>query len=245
MQAMMSSWHTTKNVGVDPRFAPDHDPSIWWSCVCKSPKCLESCDHVHEWPARISGRFTKDGVVVNGCPWCSGRGGFLCPCQSLAVRRPDLALQWHPTLNGDLLPSHVSVNSGKKVFWICLVEYRNQLNSRCASGCVAEHSYEATIDYRSKTGCPKCRGSKHTFCPCRSVAARFPDLVEKEWDFELNTMPPTKMLSSSNQMAHWICPECEHPYPARVANRTSSDKPSACPKCQENRWEKKLLEVLV
>jgi hypothetical protein len=45
-------------------------------------------------------------------------------------------------------------------------------------------------------------------------------------------------------MARWICPKCEHPYPARISDRTCSN-PTACPKCKENRWEKKLLEILV
>ena len=244
MLVMMIYWHPTKNVGVDPRFVSDYDSSIWWRCVCKSSKCLKSCKHVHECQASINHRFTKDGVVVRGCPWCSANGGFSCPCQSLAVRRPDLALQWHPTLNGDLLPSQVSVNSHKKVFWICLVEDRNQLNSRCAPGCTEEHFYEARIEDRSGgKGCPLCRGN-HLFCPCRSLAARFPDLVENEWDLELNTLSPTDVSSSSNKMARWICPKCEHPYPARIHNRTSSN-PTACPKCQDNKWEKKLLEILV
>ena len=38
----------------------------------------------------------------------------------LASKRPDLAIDWHPTLNGDLLPTQVALNYSKTVWWKCL-----------------------------------------------------------------------------------------------------------------------------
>ena len=57
---------------------------------------------------------------------------------------PDIASEWHPTLNGDLTPINVVAGSGKKVWWKCSVN--------------PEHEWEAVIGSRTKlgTGCPHC-----------------------------------------------------------------------------------------
>ena len=53
------------------------------------------------------------GIVLNdrralggdpGCPYCAGRK-VLPGFNDLAALRPDLAVQWHPTLNKGLRPS--------------------------------------------------------------------------------------------------------------------------------------------
>ena len=60
----------------------------------------------------------------------------------LATVNPTLAAQWHPTLNGDLLPSQVAPRSHKKVWWRC---------PTCG------HEWTAMIANRSRgTGCPQC-----------------------------------------------------------------------------------------
>jgi hypothetical protein len=60
---------------------------------------------------------------------------------SLLEQRPEIAMQWHPTKNGNLKPEHVSVSSNKKVWWLC------------AQG----HEWAAVINSRSKgVGCPYC-----------------------------------------------------------------------------------------
>lgn len=38
---------------------------------------------------------------------------------SLYDVNPEIALEWHPTLNGDLKPTDVYWNSKKKVWWCC------------------------------------------------------------------------------------------------------------------------------
>jgi hypothetical protein len=38
---------------------------------------------------------------------------------TLAVRNPEVAAQWHPTRNGSLSPNDVSYGSSKKIWWIC------------------------------------------------------------------------------------------------------------------------------
>ncbi|MGD0170140.1 MAG: zinc-ribbon domain-containing protein, partial [Smithella sp.] len=38
---------------------------------------------------------------------------------SLLFCNPVLAREWHPTKNGSLTPSDVSVGSNRKVWWLC------------------------------------------------------------------------------------------------------------------------------
>ena len=61
--------------------------------------------------------------------------------RSLAVVNPKLALEWHPTKNGSLLPEYVSANANKKVWW------------QCGKG----HEWQAFINSRNKgVGCKQC-----------------------------------------------------------------------------------------
>lgn len=73
---------------------------------------------------------------------------------SLAVKFPDVASEWHPTKNGSLLPDHVSSKSGKNVWWLC---------GTCG------HEWTSTISNRTdkQQGCPICNGgiAKLIYCP--------------------------------------------------------------------------------
>jgi hypothetical protein len=61
--------------------------------------------------------------------------------KSLAVVNPKLALEWHPTKNGSLLPEYVSANANKKVWW------------QCKNG----HEWPAFVNSRNKgAGCKAC-----------------------------------------------------------------------------------------
>ena len=64
----------------------------------------------------------------------------------LATVNPNLAVEWHPTKNGPLLPSQVTYGSSKKVWWL----------GKCG------HEWEAVISKRSGRGdgCPLCRKSR-------------------------------------------------------------------------------------
>ena len=62
---------------------------------------------------------------------------------SLKELYPEVAAEWHPTLNGNLKPEMFKPKSGFKAWWRCPV---------CG------HEYQATIQHRtSGTGCKICR----------------------------------------------------------------------------------------
>ena len=64
---------------------------------------------------------------------------------SLLFCNPVLAREWHPTKNGSLTASDVSVGSNRKVWWLC------------SKG----HAWPATVSERNQgTGCPYCSDKK-------------------------------------------------------------------------------------
>ncbi|WP_208857810.1 zinc-ribbon domain-containing protein, partial [Mycobacterium parascrofulaceum] len=74
----------------------------------------------HKWQARVGTR-TRGG---HGCPACgriaAGKAkGAPRPGESLAEKLPEIAAEWHPTLNGELTPADVGYASNKKVWWLC------------------------------------------------------------------------------------------------------------------------------
>jgi hypothetical protein len=67
----------------------------------------------------------------------------------LATVHPDLANEWHPTMNGDLTPRDVSSGTTKKAWWLCEKghEWVAEINSRHGgSGCpgCAKFGYDQT-----------------------------------------------------------------------------------------------------
>ena len=64
---------------------------------------------------------------------------------SLQVCNSNIAREWHPTKNGSLTPSDVSVGSNRKVWWLC------------SKG----HAWPATVSERNQgSGCPYCSDKK-------------------------------------------------------------------------------------
>lgn len=132
---LAAEWHPTKNDVLTPASVrPGSSRSVWWRCT--------SCDH--EWTAAISSR-TKRGT---GCPACSGR--VATTATSLATLNPELAAQWHPTLN-DRKPDQVKSGSEYEATWLCANN--------------PEHVWQARVAHRAVMGiwdCPLCSGGKWT-----------------------------------------------------------------------------------
>ena len=61
---------------------------------------------------------------------------------------PEIADQWHPTKNSELLPEQFTYRSGVKIWW------------KCPKG--LDHEWQATIASRTgqNSSCPCCRGSQ-------------------------------------------------------------------------------------
>lgn len=122
-------WHPFKNGPVLPQaVTAGSNQKVWWRCKLG-----------HEWEAEIYSR-----VRGNKCPFCGGKR-VLKGFNDLQTVVPEIAMEWHPTLNGDLTPEQVTAGSCKSAWW------------QCAYG----HVWKTRISFRAgpkQTGCPVCAG---------------------------------------------------------------------------------------
>ena len=159
----------------------------------------------HSWKASVSNR-----VKGKGCPYCSGQK-VLSGYNDLASQSPSLAAQWHPEKNNGLLPDHVTIHSGKRVWW------------RCERG----HTWQATVASRSAgIGCP--------FCSNRQILLGFNDLatvdpnLARQWHPSKNGyLTPYHVTIGSNKKIWWLC-EKGHEWCTTVASRSQG---TGCPHC--------------
>lgn len=95
-------------LGTEPRSRPlevtiGSDRRAWWRCAA----------HGHSWQSRVKSRARG-----SGCPFCSNKK-VLPGFNDLATVNPELAAYWHPTLNGNWLPTMVTARSSRRVYWLC------------------------------------------------------------------------------------------------------------------------------
>ena len=128
--AIAVQWHPEINGNLTPQqVTPSSNRKVWWRCELG-----------HEYQAAVAAR-TMGG---SGCPYCAGRK-VLSGFNDLAAMVPEVAKQWHPTLNGSLTPGMVTPGSHRKVWW------------ECDQG----HVWKAAVYSRTgpkKCGCPVCAG---------------------------------------------------------------------------------------
>lgn len=192
-------WHPTKNLPLRPTdvFAQT-GKKLWWQCPA---------DKSHEWQATGGNR-----VAGTGCPFCSNR----IPTRGkndLATASPALAAQWDYDRNGDLQPSDLVVGSHKRVWWICSSN-RN-------------HSWQATVGHRAKSGCPIC-GNRKVLQGDNDLLSTAPELAH-QWHTALNgSLLPYQVTIGSSRKVWWVCPNnSKHEWQTTVASR----KTSGCPFC--------------
>ena len=131
------------------------------------------CDKGHTWQATPNNRSHG-----RGCPVCAGRK-IVVGFNDLASRMPDVASEWHPTLNDSLQPCEVTSQSHKNVWWKCNAcgnEWKTSVSNRAAG-----------------KGCPVCGLKKQgqqkvagIIAEKGSFADNHPNLLS-EWDYEKNT----------------------------------------------------------
>ena len=125
-----AQWHPQRNGALTPSQVPPYsNRKVWWRC-----------GKGHDYQAVVAAR-TMGG---SGCPYCAGRK-VLAGFNDLATLAPEVACQWHTTLNGSLTPDMVTAGSRRKVWW------------ECPYG----HVWKAAVYARAgeqHSGCPVCAG---------------------------------------------------------------------------------------
>lgn len=122
--ARAKQWHPTLNGGLTPEnVTAGSFKKVWWTC---------SENHVWQSAVREGG----------WCPYCSNRK-VLPGYNELATTHPELAAEWHPTLNGGFTPLNVTQIFNQRVWW------------QCDKG----HEWKADVRHRVKgwAGCPQCK----------------------------------------------------------------------------------------
>jgi hypothetical protein len=212
---MLAEWDYERNKGIDPsKVTIGRHTMFHWKC-----RFVED----HRWEKSAHGRSRGK----NGCPCCDGKKAVLSNC--LATTHPELAEQWHPTLNGSLTPHNVCFGSNKKVWWKCSI--------------AEDHEWEASPNNRTniESGCPCCKGKKIVLSNC--LATLCPE-VAKEWHPTKNgDLTPYQISKSSGKKIWWLCQECKDAWLVSASQRTCCYH-TGCPFCKESRGERAVKLVL-
>lgn len=195
---LLKEWDYTRNSINPSEVTNGSHKKVWWRCLINSN---------HVWQSVIRNR-----VKGSLCPYCSGKKATLENC--LATLKPEIAAEWHPSLNKDLTAYDVTVGSAKKVWWKC------NKNS--------EHVWESVIQNRvTNTNCPFCAKKKASYEHC---LANMNPRVSSEWHPTLNKpLTPSDVTPNSSKKVWWICKNNpNHEWEATIYNRA---KGSNCPYC--------------
>ena len=201
-----------RNGTVDPTaIAASSSRNLWWRC--------RACEHT--WRATVGSR-----AAGHGCPECYGRRRReqgprkVSPDQSLHALYPEVAAEWDRRRNRGLDPGAISPTSKQKVWWRC---------STCG------HAWLAVVRNRaSGHGCPRCGLERRAQTQSRvaydrSLAARYPGLIEELHPVRNPGLDPNQLGARSSLKVWWRCGTCGHEWKATVANRTSAG--TGCPVC--------------
>ena len=155
--AIAAQWHPTKNFEITAAdVTAGSGKKFFWKCEVAED---------HEWEATPSDRT---GPHSSGCPCCTGRK--VSVTNSLESLFPNIAAQWHPTMNGDVTPSDVSAFShALKYWWKCDV--------------ADNHEWDAPVSSRtsSGSGCPHCKLTPRSAQEIR-LAYELSELIEFDID---------------------------------------------------------------
>nr|WP_285849806.1 zinc-ribbon domain-containing protein [Niallia taxi] len=206
---LLEEWDYEKNKGLNPEYVSiSSNKKVYW--VCKKKE-------THKWQTTVNSRT---GKKMTGCPFCSNQKLDPDGTNSLATRFPEIAEEWHPTKNGDLMPSDVLPGTHKVVWWLCK---KHPL-----------HEWDVSVDSRTAgKNCPFCSGKRVN--SSNSLAILDPQLAE-EWHSTKNgELTPNDVTISSNKKVFWLCRQnTKHEWPASP-NQRSGPKGSGCPFCTNKR----------
>jgi cytochrome c-type biogenesis protein CcmH/NrfF len=171
---------------------------VWWHCEQGND---------HEWKASIKNR--RNG---SGCPICANKK--IVESNSLLVKHPKLAEEWHPWRNSTLTPRNIGSGSKKNVWW------------KCEKG--DDHEWQSAVYNRKNgSGCPICSNTKVVIS--NSLLTLNPELA-KEWHPSKNDeITPKDVGIGSQKLIWWQCPKGhDHEWKTSVYARHNG---SRCPIC--------------
>ncbi len=199
---LLKQWHPTLNDSVKPEnVTSGSGQKRWWICE-KGHSYQDSPSH------KKAGR---------GCPICSNKQ-IVAGINDLESLQPKLASEWHPSRNGDLLPSGISPGSNRKAWWLCK----------------KGHEWESVIASRLRSsGCPVC--SNKTLVRGQNDLATTNSLLASQWHSTKNLpLRADSVFAGSLSKFWWQCSK-GHDWQATGADRVSG---KGCPVCSGQKVSK-------
>ena len=204
---ILNLWHPTKNGDLRPSQVSDRTAKrIWLQC----PTCG------YEWRESLRGTRKES----RKCPSChGGRGHYLAKgSNDLGSKRPDVARQFDPELNGGLRAEGLHAHAGTMVWWRgpCGHVWREKVSMR---------------SMRVDDSCPYCKNRK-LLRGFNDLATTHPELLA-EWDWGLNgdLRPDGVRLNSTKQV--WWRGGCGHEW--QMSPRQRAAEGLGCPYCSGHR----------
>jgi len=132
----------------------------------------------------------------------------------LSQSHPGLALEFHPTKNGDLTPADITRGTNKKLWWLC-------------KDC--QHEWLTTGNKRTQgRGCPACAGKAVHIDGRNSLFSISPD-ISSEWHPEKNgDLTPSDVTCGTGKKIWWLCKECQHEW---LISGDHRKRGRGCPAC--------------
>lgn len=197
---LVGEWHPHRNDDLGPsQLSAGSRTRVWWRC--------STCGH--DWQARVGHRTTG-----SGCPLCGRRR----PGRALTVAEAGGALhqEWHPTRNGDLDPTTVTIGSHARVW------------SRCST---CGHEWTSTVANRARgSGCPICR--RRWALAGQLLVDLAPDLLADWHPTRNGAVDPLTVAAGSQLLAWWRC-AAGHEWAATVVRRARLGH--GCQRCAARR----------
>lgn len=196
--ALAAEWHPTLNDPLNPdTVTASHARYVWWAC-----------DQGHAFRSLLNERAR----YRTGCPVCANktvRPGV----NDLVTTDSELAGEWHPTLNGDLVPDLVAPGYKGEVWW----------NPACG------HWFSRTpLQRQSDRRCPVCVDDR-VYPGQNDLATVHPELVG-DLDVKQGLDPRQIRATSRQRDVRWLRP-CGHSYTTSPGARHEDPTPPACGTC--------------
>ena len=134
---------------------------------------------------------------------------------NLAVFHSRIASEWHPTKNGELIPTAVSPKSHKKAWWLC------------KNG----HEWKTPIYSRTQgnNNCPNCSGQR--VCHDNNLQFLEPEIASEWHPTKNGELKPSAFTCGSTKKVWWLCKN-GHEWIAAIGQRATSRR-NGCPHCKK------------
>lgn len=205
---LSSQFDRKRNRGLDATtLKADSRAKIWWKLPC-GHSIKERIQVRLSAPDRCTHCFRKQFPPIH-----------VSRIIPLTQSHPELAVQWHETLNGDKKPDQFSESSTYRAWWRCIKN--------------SAHEFQGQITHRVRSGsaCPVCKLAG------KSLAKVRPDVASLWHPTRNEHLAPETVFPGSELIVWWQCNQnVLHDHQARIYSKTGRN-PTGCPYCAKQKTD--------